>query len=307
MTTIIRTLIVDEELARERLKSLLQAESDIRIVGECPDGRGLVEFLRRELVDLIVLDVQLPELNGFEALRLVSAEQLPAVIFVTADDRYALQAFEFHALDYLTKPVDKTRLHAAITRVRLHRGLERFNIDLRRQVTNMLAELETQRPARDRIAVKSEGDIVFLYAEEIDWVESAGQHIRLHLSGKTLLVRDTLYGFEKKLSECKFLWISRSKLVNAGNIRTVQPARFGDYSVEMRNGAKLVLGRGYRRTFFESVESLMRAQSRPRDAVQAENRLIGSDDAQKTCKLPSSEDDECLVFKANRRASVYGD
>lgn len=254
MTTNIRTLIVDDDrLARERLKSLLQTESDMLVVGECPDGRSLIELLQWEPVDLLLLDIQLPGLNGFEALRLVPAERLPAVIFVSEDDRYALDAFEFHPLDYLVKPVDNARLLAAIKQARLRHSLRTFNLDLQRQITRTLGELETRRPVSDRIALKSHGAIVFLYPEEIDWVESAGTHLRLHTDGKALLLRDTLYAFEKKLSEYKFVWVSRSKLVNKGRIRTVRPASFGDYSIEMRDGTTLVLSRGYRKAFFESV------------------------------------------------------
>jgi two-component system LytT family response regulator len=255
MATIIRTLISDEQsLARERLKSLLQTESDIQIVGECPDGRSLIEFLKRETVDLLLLEIQLPELSAFDTLKLISAEQLPAVIFVTAHDRYALEAFEFHPLDYLVKPVEKARLLTAIDRARLHHSLRTFNLDLHRRINKMLAELETRRPVSNRIAVRSEGEVTFLYPEEIDWVESAGKHLCLHVGSKRLVVDQTLCGFEKKLSTYGFAWITRSKLVNTGRIRTVRPASFGEYSVEMRDGTKLVLGRGYRKTFFESID-----------------------------------------------------
>jgi two-component system LytT family response regulator len=298
MTTNIRTLIVDDDLLdRERLKSLLQTESDILVVGECPDGRSLIEFLQREPIDLLLVDIQLPELNGFEALRLISAERLPAIIFITAVDSYALEAFEFHPLDYLMKPVDKARLLVAIKQVRLRHSLQTFNVDLRRQITRMLAELETRRPVSDRIVVKSEGEIVFLYPEEIDWVESAREHICLHTGGKALLLRDTLYAFKKKLSEYKFVWISRSKLVNTGNIRTVRPARFGDYSVEMRDGTKLVLARGYRRTFFESVGSLMPTLCRPPDGVRVGDGRQGRSDRERVGELIWREDGECLVRK----------
>jgi two-component system LytT family response regulator len=254
MTGKIRTLIVDKDpLAREELKSLLQTESDILVVGELPDGLRLVERLRREPIDLIILDIQLPELTGFEALRLISTERLPAVIFVTADDRHALEAFEFRPVDYLVKPVDKGRLLAGIKQACLRHNLGPFNLDLHRQITRMLGELETRRPVSDRIAVKSDGAIVFIYPEEIDWVESAGPHVCLHTRDKALLLRDTLYAFEKKLTEYKFAWISRSTLVNKARIRTMRPASFGEYSIEMCDGTKLVLVRGFRRAFFEST------------------------------------------------------
>ena len=137
----------------------------------------------------------------------------------------------------------------------MRNSLRTFNLDLQRQITRTLGELERRRPVSERIALKSHGAIVFLYPEEIDWVESAGTHLRLHTDGKALLLRDTLYAFKKKLSEYKFVWVSRSQLVNKGRIRTVRPASFGDYSIEMRDGTTLVLGRGYRTAFFESVGS----------------------------------------------------
>jgi two-component system, LytTR family, response regulator len=255
MVTIIRTLIGDEQpLARERLKSLLQTETDIQIVGECPDGRSLIEFLQREAVGLLLLEIELPELNAFDTLKLISAEQLPAVIFVTAHDRYALEAFEFHPVDYLVKPVEKARLLTAINRARLYHSLGTFNIDLNRRINEMLAELETRRSVSNRIAVRADGEITFLYPEEIDWVESAGRHLCLHIGGEKLVVNQTLCGFEKKVSTYGFAWITRSKLVNTARIRTVRPASFGEYSVEMRDGTKLVLGRGYRKAFFESID-----------------------------------------------------
>ena len=255
----IQTLIADDEpLARERLRFLLNDEHDVAIVGECPDGKSTVAFIENNAVDLLLLDIQMPEMDGFEVLRSIPSDRLPAVVFVTAYDRYALDAFEVHALDYLLKPVVPERMKAALNHVRLKHARvgqerEQLSSDIQRRIANMLTELESRHPQRERILVKSDGEITFLAASEIDWVESAGNYVTLHLSNKTKFLRETLSAMEKKLASHGFIRISRSAVVNTARIKAMRSAHYGDYKIQMHDATELTLSRGYRESFFALV------------------------------------------------------
>ncbi len=250
----IRTLIADDEpLARERLQFLLADEADIDVVGVCGDGRSAIALIESSVVDLLLLDIQMPEMDGFEVLKAVAPNRLPAIIFVTAYDRYALDAFEVHALDYLLKPVAPERMRKALDHVRAGRESQVLNADLQRRIVNMLGELESRRQRAERIPVKADGEVTFLTVDEIDWIESAGNYVTLHVRGKTKLVRETLSAMEKKLAANGFVRISRSTVVNAARIKTLRPVQYGDYSIQLVDATELMLSRGYRGSFFESV------------------------------------------------------
>jgi len=251
----IRTLIADDEpLARERLRFLLANESDIDVAGECADGRSTVAFLEKNAVDLLLLDIQMPEMDGFEVLKAIAPDRLPAVVFVTAYDRYALDAFEVHALDYLLKPVAAERMKAALDHVRADLQTQILNADIQRRVANMLAEMESRRRRNERIPVKSGGEIAFLAAEEIDWIESAGNYVTLHISNKTKFLRETLSAMEKKLASHGFVRISRSTVVNTSRIKAMRSSQYGDYKIQLVDSTELTLSRGYRESFFELVD-----------------------------------------------------
>jgi two-component system, LytTR family, response regulator len=258
----IRTLIADDEpLARERLRFLLQDEPDIEVVGECADGKSAGAFLKGNAVDLLLLDIQMPEMDGFAVLRTIPLQQLPAVIFVTAYDSYALDAFEVHAVDYLLKPVAAERMKAALDHLRAIHELKRtdwphFNADIQRRIANLLTELEARSiPSKEgRILVKSDGEIAFLAAAEIDWVESAGNYVTLHLNKKTRLLRETLSSMEKKLASHGFVRISRSAIVNTAKIKAMRSAQYGDYAIQLLDFTELTLSRGYRESFFDLVK-----------------------------------------------------
>jgi two-component system, LytTR family, response regulator len=242
----IRTLIVDDEsLARERLRQLLRDEPEIEIVGECADGREAVSAIRKEPPDLIFLDIQMPELDGFGVLEAVRAEPAPVIVFVTAHDKFALRAFEVHAVDYLLKPFDRERfmiaLRRAVDRVK-HRGAG--GMDERQ--TALLAELKSASKPSDRLAVKSGGRVVFVKINDIEWIEAAHNYIELHLEKETHLVRQTLDAIEARLAPERFVRISRSVMVNIERIRELQPLFRGDYVVTLQNGTKLTLSRRYR-------------------------------------------------------------
>jgi two-component system LytT family response regulator len=242
----IRVLIVDDEpLARERLRTLLEAELDLEIAGECGDGKAAVAAIRDSAPEIVFLDVQMPELDGFGVVEQIGGEKMPAVIFVTAFDRYALKAFDVHAADYLLKPVDpdrlKTALHRAITQIQQRQGN-----DLSRRLSELLADAGPKAKPLERIAVKSSGKVVFVKVDDIDWIEAADNYVSLHAGSEEHLHRETMSALETMLPEAKFMRISRSTIVNVDRIKELQPLFHGEYAVILRNGTRLTLSRSYR-------------------------------------------------------------
>lgn len=250
-----RVLIVDDEpLARERVRSLLQGVTEIECIGECADGISAVATIRKDAPDIVLLDVQMPELDGFGVIAQLSGGKMPAVIFVTAYDRFALKAFEVHAVDYLLKPFDKERFLTALNRA-IDQVKRQQAGELSQRLTALLAEVRPeQKPKQlDRIAVKSSGRVVFVKVEEIDWVEAADNYVSLHVGTETHLHRETMASIEGQLSPEKFMRISRSTIVNMDRIKELQPLFHGEYTVILRNGTKLTLSRSYR----EKLDQLM--------------------------------------------------
>ncbi len=245
----IRVLIVDDEpLARERTLGLLQSQTEFECIGECADGKSAVETVRRDKPDLVLLDVQMPELVGFGVLAQLEGERLPAVIFVTAYDRFALKAFEVHAVDYLLKPFDKARFVTALNRAAAHLKRQEAG-DLSQRLSALLADVApaTARPKHlERIAVKSSGRVTFVKVGDIDWIESSDNYVNLHTGTENHLHRETLSALESQLPTEKFMRISRSTIVNLDRIKELQPMFHGEYAVILRNGAKLTLSRSYR-------------------------------------------------------------
>ena len=242
----IRTVIVDDEpLARRGIRAQLKEEKDIEIISECRNGKEAVEAIETQSPDLVFLDVQMPELDGFGVLDAIGVERMPAVIFVTAYDRYALRAFEVHALDYLLKPFDDERFARAIQRVR--RQIERQSIDdLSRRLQGLLDDMQTARKHVERLVVKSAGRIFFLSVGEIDWIEAADNYVRLHTGRESHLLRETMNSLEKKLDPDQFVRVHRSRIVNIRKIKELQPLFRGEYDITLRDGTRLESGRGYR-------------------------------------------------------------
>ena len=242
----IRTLIVDDEpLARERLRKLLQAEPEIELIGECANGREALEAIRKDSPDLLFLDVQMPELDGFGMLAALKTDKLPLVVFVTAYDKFALKAFEVHAVDYLLKPFDRERFKAALERAMTRLKKEQSG-ELNQKLSALLADLKPAPKAPDRLAVKTEGRVLFVKLDEIDWIEAADNYVSLHVGGESHLLRETMTALETKLAPEKFLRISRSAIVNVERIKELQPMFHGEYVVILRTGSKLTLSRSYR-------------------------------------------------------------
>jgi two-component system LytT family response regulator len=226
----------DEPLGRQRIVRLLAQEPDAHVVAVCADGATALAAVRRHNPDLLFLDVQMPSLDGFSVIRQTSAGGRPAVIFVTAHDQYALQAFDADALDYLLKPFDEERFHRAYVRARerLHRPAE----------PEPAAADEGMHP--DRLAVKREGTVYFVKIADVDWVEAASNYVRLHTGRETHLLRESMTGIGARLDPRRFLRIHRTAIVNVDRIRELQPWFSGEYIVILQDGTKLKVSRGYR-------------------------------------------------------------
>ena len=249
----LRTVIVDDEpLARERLASLLSAEQDIEVVAQCRDGEEAVGAIDQHAPDLVFLDVQMPGLNGFEVIEAVGGEKMPLVIFVTAYDQHALRAFQVRALDYLLKPFDRERFKDALQRARTHIQRDETG-DLGRRLLALVKDLRRDQPKTDRLVVKSGGRLFFLRTDEIDWVEAAGNYVRLHVGPTSHLLRETMNAIEGRLDPEKFFRIHRSRIVNMERIQEMQPWLNGEYAVVLRTGTRLTLSRGYREKLQERL------------------------------------------------------
>lgn len=241
----LRTLIVDDEpLARQRIRTLLQKESDVQVVAECADGTEAVAAIGEHHPDLVFLDVQMPVLDGFGVVEALEPDERPVIIFVTAYDQYALKAFEVHALDYLLKPFDRDRFERAVQRARseLQRG-NRGGSDPR--LAALREEVRTRKPC-ERLLIKTTGRVYFVRVEDIDWVEAAGNYARLHIGTDLHLLRETMNSLEGRLDPARFLRIHRSTIVNIERIKELHPWFHGDYQVVMRDGTELTLSRSYR-------------------------------------------------------------
>ena len=241
-----RVVIADDEpLARERLRMLLDGQDGIEVVAECQDGTQAIETIRRLRPDLAFLDVQMPGATGFEVVAALDQDRLPLVVFVTAFDKYALRAFDVHALDYLLKPFDRERFRQALGRARDQ--LDRpVNGDLRRRLLDLVRTLEPAPVKMDRFVIKSGGRVFFVRADEIDWIESAGNYVKLHVGADTHLLRETMNAVEAQLPPDTFYRVHRCHIVNIERVKELQPWFNGEYVVILRTGAKLTLSRGYR-------------------------------------------------------------
>ncbi|MEP7009707.1 MAG: response regulator [Acidobacteriota bacterium] len=235
----------DEPLARQRLADLLNAEEDVVLIGQCCDGAEAVVALRELEPDVVFLDVRMPELDGFGVIEEISPDRMPAVVFVTAYDEHALRAFEVHAIDYLLKPYDRERFRAALARVRAQ--VEHRTVDeLRRQLAALLVTTQTDRKRPERLVVKTAGRVQFLKVDDLDWIDAAGNYVRLNAHGKSHLLRETMAGIEDRLDPGRFVRIHRSAIVNLDRVKELVPGVHGDYEVVLQTGARLPLSRSCR-------------------------------------------------------------
>lgn len=253
----IRTLIVDDEpLGRERIRTLLERDDEIEVVGECGDGKKAITAIQTLHPDLLFLDVQMPEPDGFGVLEAISGGQIPAVVFVTAFDKYAVRAFEVHALDYLLKSFDRERFEATLKRAKLAICRSREGA-LNERLAGLIEDLESKKERPTRLVIRAAGRITFLRIDEIDWIEAADNYVRVHAGKEAHLMRETLQALEKRLDPGKFLRIHRSHLVNLERIRELRPVFHGDYLVKLKNGTELTLSRNYREKLLEPLRQFL--------------------------------------------------
>ena len=257
MMAVLRVLIVDDEaLARERIRRLLRRESDVVIIGEATNGSEGIDAIRKEAPDLVFLDVQMPDLDGFEVLEQLRDQKLPGIVFVTAYDQHAVRAFEVHALDYLLKPFTSERFRTAFRRVRSliaqPEGLNDANlgklIDQLVAERRELEQLVTQREPRfaERLLIRSDGKVYFVKAQEIDWIEAAGNYVHLHVGANRHLLRETISGLQGRLDPARFARIHRSTIVNLDRVKEMRPWFAGDYIMVLESGEELKLSRNFR-------------------------------------------------------------
>jgi two-component system LytT family response regulator len=242
----IRLLIVDDEaLARARIRKLLALEPGLDILGECSNGPEAIAFIREHRPDLVFLDVQMPEVSGFDVLLALPAELWPAVVFVTAHDQHAIEAFEVHALDYLLKPFTQARLLSAVQRARQHIQA-RDLAPLHQQLAQWLKSSAAEPAYLGRIAVKTGNQTLFVKVEDIDYIESAANYAVLQTRGGNHVLRQTLNHLEAKLPPRLFLRISRSIIVNLQRVKGTQSAHGGECLLILEDGRQLLMTRGTR-------------------------------------------------------------
>jgi two-component system LytT family response regulator len=242
----IRAIIADcEPAARNRLRVMLEAETGVQVLAECIDGAEAVSAVQAHKPDVLLLDARVQGTNGLPVLSPLPPTERPLVIFTSAHDGYAARAFEAQALDYLLKPLDQKRLHAAIERTRAE-ILKAHDRHLTRQLLDFLAEAKSESPMDRRLVVKSEGRVVFLKMDEIDWIEAAANYVRLQAGSQSYLMREGISHIATRLDPSQFLRIHRSIIVNVNRIKELQPCNRGEYMVILTNGKELSCSRGYR-------------------------------------------------------------
>jgi two-component system LytT family response regulator len=257
-------IVDDEPLARRAIRLLLKNDSEIEIVAEAGSGSDAVRLIREHSPELLFLDIQMPGMNGFDVLEKIDAASIPAIIFVTAFDQYALRAFEVHALDYLLKPFDDTRFEKALRQAKTQVEQREIN-KLSRKLFAMLEDRETeqtateQKPERSkyltRLMIKSASRIFFLKVEEIDWIGAEDYYVKLHFGRKSHLLRESMNELEAKLDPEKFLRVHRSSIVNLDRVKELQAHFNGDYVVILQDGTELKLSRSRR----EQLQSLLKS------------------------------------------------
>jgi two-component system LytT family response regulator len=253
----IRTLIVDDEpLARSMLRSFLAEDAEIEVIGECGDGYTAIEMIESAAPDLVFLDIQMPDLDGFGVLRALAPEAVPIIAFVTAYDQFALKAFDVHAIDYLLKPFDRERFERTLARAKQQIALEK-----REEVNGALLRILSEQSARPqpvkRILVKSGDKAIFVRPDEISWIEAQGNYVALHAGAKSFLLRQTINTLERQLDPAEFQRIQRSAIVNLDAIREMHPAGRGEYEIVLKDGVTLKLSHTYRESFLRFASGVL--------------------------------------------------
>lgn len=256
---LLRVVIADDErLARHKMRVLLDSEPNVVVVAECQDGRQTVSAINCLHPDLLLLDIQMPDLDGFQVLSEIVPSDLPVVIFTSAYDQYAIRAFEAHALDYLLKPFDQGRLHQAMERARAEL-VKSENREISHRLIQLLSQFKAAPTiasveAQNRLVIKAKGRVIFLHLDEIDWVEAAANYVRLNVGKESYLLRETISRTSERLNPNEFIRIHRSTIVNVRKIKELIPVNSGEYVVVLKNGKELSCSRGYRAHLQQVIE-----------------------------------------------------
>lgn len=247
-----QVLIVDDEpLGRKMVRRMLEPYPEVEIIGECESGEEAINVIESKHPDLIFLDVQMPEIDGFAVLSKISQEKFPLIIFVTAYDEYALRAFEVNALDYLLKPYDRKRFDQAFQRAYNQFTNQKDHL-VNERIISLLSESRSPQQFTERFVIKNSGRIFFLDVEEIMWIEADGNYVFLHTLHKKHIFRETISSLESKLNPAKFRQISRSTIVNLNFIKELQPFFRGNYKIVLQDGTELKLSHRYRNNLIKN-------------------------------------------------------
>jgi two-component system LytT family response regulator len=249
----------DEPLAREGVLFQLRDEADVTVVGECENGNQAIEAIRALAPDLVFLDIRMPKVNGFDVIERIGTDRMPLVVFLTAYDEHAIDAFRLNALDYLLKPIERNRFQESLHKVRKQLGNKRL-LEQSAQLDTLLSALKAATdttPRRDepaRIALKLGSQITFFTPDELDWVEAEGDYVSVHTGTRAHLVRETMQSMEARLTPYGFARIHRSAIVNLSKIGKLLAADNGDYEALLHNGKTLKIGRNYREALFARMK-----------------------------------------------------
>jgi len=251
----IRAVIVDDEpLARQGIRAYLSADPAVKLVGECRDGVEAIKFFSNHTADLLFLDIQMPEVNGFEVLESITPPRM--IVFVTAYDKYAVEAFNVHAFDYLLKPIDPDRFAEALNRAKTEFGRnsrQNGRRDGKSRLLPLLSAMREREGRPERIVVRSAGKMHFLPTTELDWIEAAGDYAYLHVKGKKILHRETMHELEQRLAPGNFCRIHRSTIVNLSRIKELQPMTHGEGILHLQDGTRLDVSRTYRQRLLARI------------------------------------------------------
>ena len=240
-----QVIIVDDEaLARKKIVSLLQERDDIQICGQCSNGLEALSAIEQIEPDLVILDIQMPELDGFELIDAIGVDQMPVTIFVTAYDQYAIQAFDKNALDYVLKPINPSRLMQALDKAVLNIKTKQ-HLDSKNHFNNLLQDIAVARKYMGKIVIRTSGKICFINVSEIDWIESEGNYINIHTNSETHLLRETMKNIESKLDPALFIRIHRSRIVNIEKIKELHRGANNNFIVVLKDGSHMNMSNRY--------------------------------------------------------------
>jgi two-component system LytT family response regulator len=257
-----RAIIAEDELVARQCISTMAKAYGIEVLAECKNGEEALLSLEKYQADLLLLDVQMPGIDGFEVLRGMRPEAMPAVIFTTAYDQYAVRAFDHNAVDYLLKPFDEERFRKAVDRAQLQMGTSHHG-HLIRHLISELSKARQVRTGPQRLVLRSRGQVTFLRVDEIDWIEASHNHLKIHIGRDVHLLRQTIAEVEARLLPDRFLRIHRSMIVNVDRIRGLEACGYGEYLVVLHNGKKLSLSRGYRDRLDRFIDGLLASGEPP--------------------------------------------